>query len=66
MKYLDEYRDERIAQKIVDEIRRTRDAAVGDDGSLRRADALHREVRPRLAAARRRSNWCTGRAVRSA
>jgi hydrogenase expression/formation protein HypD len=23
MKYLDEYRDERVAQKIVDEIRRT-------------------------------------------
>ena len=51
MKYLDEYRDHKMAKKLVDEIRRSRDQAVGDHGGLRRADALDREVRARLPAA---------------
>jgi hypothetical protein len=51
MKYLDEYRDEALATKIVEEIRRSRDQALGADGSLRRSDPRDREVRDRSAFA---------------
>ena len=66
MKYLDEYRDETLAQKIVGEIRRTGDETVGVDGSLRRADAYHRQIRHRPTATVLRSNSCMGPAVRYA
>ena len=47
MKYLDEYRDAAAARKLVGAIADDGDAAVDDHGSLRRADAHHRQVRHR-------------------
>ena len=66
MKYLDEYRDAEAARKLADGHRPDRDPAVDAHGSLRRADAHHREVRHRRTAAGGESSWCTGPAARCA
>ena len=44
MKFLDEYRDEALATKIVDETSSHSHQAMGVDGSLRRTNAHHRQV----------------------
>jgi hydrogenase assembly chaperone HypC/HupF len=53
MKYLTEFRNGEIAQRMAREIARHRDAAVEDHGGLRRADALHHQERDRPDAAGR-------------
>ena len=45
MKFLDEYRDGELAQKLAAEIHRVTTRAVDNHGSLRRPDARHREIR---------------------
>ena len=51
MKYIDEYRDEALAKKIVDEIRRTVTRPWVLMEVCGGADAYHRQVRHRPAAA---------------
>jgi len=53
MKYLDEYRDQQVAQNIVAEIRRTGDASVDPLMEVcGGADTLDRQIRARLSACR--------------
>ena len=47
MKYLDEYRDRGRGQKLAGGHRPHRHAALDHHGSLRRADAHHRQIRHR-------------------
>ena len=53
MKYLDEFQDPELARRLLDDIHAHRDPALGDDGGLRRPDALDHPARPRPAPARR-------------
>jgi hypothetical protein len=51
VKYLDEFRDPELAQKLLDEIRQITTPPLGDDGGVRRADAFDHPQRHRPAAA---------------
>ena len=53
MKYLTEFRNGEIAQRMAREIHSGRHAAVEDHGGVRRADALHHQERHRPDAAGR-------------